>query len=232
MIMASFRRWSFATACLMCSTTMFGQGAAGVVKPVDERVARLSNQEPASYVSEEPYAVEWPKIAMSNVLWKKRVWKTMDVRDAGNVALTQTSTSIGNLLMEGVRNGNLKAYSADAPLWTKEFSKEAFSALPGLNAGLITRVQVLEDWMYLEEEHKLVGRIIGIAPVREVIAADGTVTNQPIFWMYYPEVRSSLRRQAITGSKDAAVQNLDQWFETHQYAAQIDKVSGAGVRPK
>jgi hypothetical protein len=161
--------------------------------------------------------------------------------DARNAALTKTSAGLGNVFIEGVLSGNIKAYSTTEDRMWNALDKDAFKALlltdkgnpnSGLSPAQITKFQVKEDWMYLEGEHRLVGRIIAIAPLKEVIGKDGVMTEEPIFWLYYPEVRKYLREQLINGSPDVSVQNLDQWFEMHQYSGKINKVSAPGLRPR
>jgi hypothetical protein len=85
------------------------------------------------------------------------------------------------------------------------------------------RYVVKEDWMYLSDGRGLVGRIIGIAPLAGGINEAGNFEEKPLFWLYYPEVRAHLRKQA-TGISTTRVANLDEWFETHRYASTITDV--------
>ncbi|MFO8001392.1 MAG: gliding motility protein GldN, partial [Marinilabilia sp.] len=68
-------------------------------------------------INREP--VPYPSIREADVMWAKRVWRIIDLREKMNLPLYYPTTpmddrlSLIDLLMEGIKNGEITAYSAD-----------------------------------------------------------------------------------------------------------------------
>jgi hypothetical protein len=221
------------------STTAYCQSAPAAPKPSDPRVEQLKNERPENLVSEESYSVEWPTVHEKDILWKSRMWRTMDLRDERNALLSGRSMAdkgtggrrkdFTQVVMDGAQNEQFNAYSADDDRFSVKLSPEAIRAIIAADRvkypnDPITTFRIKQDWMYIGSEQKLVARIIGIAPVRQVIAADGATTEEPLFWVYYPNIRKYLREQPLTCSADPSIQNLDQVFETIKFSSTITEV--------
>jgi hypothetical protein len=88
----------------------------------------------------------------------------------------------------------------------------------------ITKFRIKEDWLFLEKENKMVVRIVGIAPVKEITNPDGTISDRPVFWLYYPDCRNYLAMRPITLHDAPGVQNWDQLFMGRSFNSKIDKV--------
>lgn len=67
------------------------------------------------------------------------------------------------------------------------------------NTQLVTRYRIKEDWMMDRNLGRVVGRIIGIAPVIDVIDQNtGDVRGtRPLFWIYYPAARPELAKYEV-----------------------------------
>jgi hypothetical protein len=165
-----------------------------------------------------------------------RIWRDVDTRVESNHRMADIGaghSSLAAVLIKGAIDGVYKAYTPADDRFTHELSGDALKAQlhndavtpAAFNPALITRYRLKEDWLYITSEHKLVCGIIGIAPLRTVVAADGVTTDEPMFWLYYSGVRQYLREQHVSAIPGGKARNLDELFELREYAGDIWKVN-------
>jgi hypothetical protein len=193
----------------------------------ESEALKLFAQDPVTYVSQEAYAPEWPSIAESNILWKKRVIRTMDADAPANRILTDINgaRNLASLLATAAQKRKVTIYGPADDRFTHALTKaELMSLISGRDSRPkdVTRYQISEEWIFLSKEQKLICRILAIAPLKEIKAGTSRL-YEPLFWCYYPELRPFLASQPIP-SVDPYIRNLDQWFEAHRFAAAVDKV--------
>lgn len=183
-------------------------------------------------------AIPWPTIWETNLLWKKRVWRTIDVKDPKNAAFAFSPVipfeqNLAYILAEGVMNGKFKVYKDEAASFLHEIPKEEFGSIiaPGstnvmrdFDPGKITSFQIKEDWLYLDTEQIIVVRIVGIAPVMSVANADGSMSDRVIGWLYYPYLREELAGHTVASLSAANTENWDELFETREFSSKIFKL--------
>ena len=185
---------------------------------------------------EDTYALPWAQIMEDNILWKKRVWREIDIKEAGNEAFQhkQDAPDFANMLIGGVGSGTIKAYDAeDGGRFSKEFSSAQITELmtvgnsPANNFSpeKVIKYRFKEDWLFLEKEHKLFVRIVGIAPVIKVTNPDGTSSEREVFWLYYPYIRNYLAQHPANTGDDIMKLNWDELFESRNFKSKIVKVS-------
>lgn len=130
-------------------------------------------------------------------------------------------------------NDAYKAYSAaDGDRFTKVLSIPDLSDLlagdkngaSGYAPVAVTSYEIKEDWLFLEKEHKLVVRIVGIAPCRTVAGSDGVLVQQPLFWLYYPDIRKSLATQKVHPGQGGTEVTWDEYFEMRRFSSTIKKI--------
>ena len=185
---------------------------------------------------EDTYALPWAQIMEDNILWKKRVWREIDIKEAGNEAFQhkQDAPDFANMLIGGVGSGTIKAYDAeDGGRFSKEFSSAQITEL--MTGGIspannfspekVIKYRFKEDWLFLEKEHKLFVRIVGIAPVIKVTNPDGTSSEREVFWLYYPYIRNYLAQHPANTGDDIMKLNWDELFESRNFKSKIVKVS-------
>lgn len=197
----------------------------------NDKAAQLLAQPPASYQSEDAYALPWNMIAESDILWKKRVWRDIDATAETNKLFNGSNDrSLATILADGFFKGIYKAYGAADDRFTTTLTRQDFISLlapgsQGFNPAQVTKYRIKEDWLFLAKEHKIVVRIIGIAPLHEVAGIDGKAMEQPAFWLYYPDIRNYLSQQKVAGNTQPQIQNWDQLFESRAFSSDIIKVS-------
>lgn len=169
-----------------------------------------------------------PYMREADILWKKRVWREIDTREKQNLAFRypgDDETGGGmfiEILVDAVKKGKLKAYSSMDDRFTTALTKdqimEAFvgkadtnmveDPLTGemtqvisnrdFNTDLVTKYRVKEDWMFDRNLGRMIVRIIGIAPMKDIYNDDGSFrASSPMFWLYFPEARNVLAQYEV-----------------------------------
>jgi gliding motility associated protien GldN len=140
-------------------------------------------------------ALDWQPVREADILWKKRVWREIDVREKQNVAFRypgDENTGGGyfiEILMDAIKKGKIKAYSNFDDRFTQAFTKEQIleqmtgkddsTEVPDPVTGQVkivvthkefdvervTKYRLKEDWIFDRNLGRMVVRIIGIAPI-------------------------------------------------------------------
>ena len=94
------------------------------------------------------------------------------------------------------------------------------------NPSLITKYQVKEEWIFDKESSRLFVRIIGIAPLQDVVdPLTGMYRGEKkLFWMYYPKARAMLSKAEAYNSKNyGARPTWEELFESRMFSSYIVK---------
>lgn len=171
---------------------------------------------------EEKRPVQLPYVRQADVLWEKRVWQIIDLREKINHPLYFPTTTIDDrqslmqVLMASINEGSIRAYDDDEftmPMTPEEikenyarqevrrFTKpdppyeeyDSLIVIP-LTSEDVTKYRIKEDWFFDSKRSVLDVRIIGICPVRERIDPETgeSLGDQTLFWVYFPEAREVL----------------------------------------
>jgi hypothetical protein len=223
--------FALAAGALLTGPAVFAQM---VTSPVP--LEPLSAQEVEALTPQDTYSLPWGRIDEKDILWKKRVWRQVDFGSPANASGQESHSPdyprLINTLIGAVSEGKIIAYAATNDRFTDKLSKEDFIRMidpgntdPGtaFNPGLTSALGIKEDWLFLKSEKKIVVRIIGIEPLCKVTHADGTTSQKPAFWLYYPDCRTLLAAHKA-GTEDNAL-NWDQFFEGRHFSSSIYKIS-------
>lgn len=171
---------------------------------------------------EDKRPIPLPYIREADVLWKKRVWQIIDLRETINHPLYFPTTvrddrqSLMQVLMTGINEGQIRAFQDDeftlpfipeqirnafARVETRTFVRptppyeeyDSTIVIP-LSTDEVIRFRIKEDWFFDSKRSVLDVRIIGIAPVRERIdpVTRENLGDQTLFWVWFPEARNIL----------------------------------------
>ena len=202
-------------------------------------------------------ALAWQPIREADIMWKKRVWREIDTREKQNVAFRYAgdeNTGGGyfiEILIDAIKRGKIKAYSNFDDRFTTALNKDQIiEMLSGksdtvrvtdpvtgqekitvthrdFNPDGITKYRVKEDVVFDRNQGRMVTRIIGIAPFKDILNDDGTYrASQAMFWLYYPEVRPVIAQyEVFNPQNDVARMTWDDFFEGNYFSSRIIKVS-------
>lgn len=160
-----------------------------------------------------------------------------------------------NILLKQIKDGDVTAFSNVNDRFTTALKVEEIATMlagkkytmsipdlvrdPDLSKGLtkdttirddfdertITAYRLKEEWIFDRETSRLIVRILGIAPVKSVFEADGSLRDSyPLFWLYYPDLRSTLSKyEAYNPRNYGARMSWEEIFETRYFSSYIYK---------
>lgn len=188
-------------------------------------------------------------IREADILWEKRLWRLVDVREKMNLPFTSPESPLFKIIFEAALAGELPVYSTENDHFTKRLPVEFIQnqlyktdtiVTYDIETGLekievvknevswedVKRFRIKETWFFDAKTSTLRNRILGIAPLLEVRDENGDFKlEMPLFWVHYPSSREFLsRHKAITHSDNWA--NTTTWedvFEMRYFASSIVK---------
>jgi len=209
----------------------------------------------------EPAAL--PFVREADVLWSKQVWQIIDLREKMNQPLyfpitpTNSRRSLMQVLIDGIREGSLTAYSPDNDEFTIPMTPEQlFSNIErtqtvtmqrpeppydefdttltiSFNPADVMRFRVKEEWFFDSKRSVLDVRVLGICPVRENLdpLTGESRGDEPLFWIYYPDARTSLANSEVFNRhNDAQRMSYDDMFLRRFFSSYVYKESNVHDR--
>lgn len=199
--------------------------------------------------------VPFADVREEDVFYSKRVWREIDLRDTINSVLKAENARLIDILLEAVTNEELTVYSpkdttAGKLLEDNDSFKIALTttqalqnmrgvtegtpdattgkiAAPGLKRfrpDEFLKYRIKEDWILDSKRSVFEPRIVGIAPMKMV---EGNW--QPVFWIYYEDVRELLtKKKLMNPGNDASVLTFDDFFVRRLFSSYIVKETNPG----
>jgi gliding motility associated protien GldN len=228
----------FALAFLSISTISFAQ-------PLND----ITNRE---VVQEKP-VLKYPPIREVDIMWERRVWRVLDVREKINQPFAYPNASFFEILTSAAKSGEIPLYSTETDDFTHEltvdelnnilftsdtvtvfdpeiYTEEIRVVQNELNAEDVKRYRVKETWFFDSQTATMKVRILGIAPMIDVYDDSGNFRyEKPLFWIHYPSSRNALARETVfnTGN-DSSRMTWEDLFEMRQFSSYVYKESNVG----
>jgi gliding motility associated protien GldN len=170
-----------------------------------------------------PYA----NLREADVMFSKRVWREIDVRDKANNIFASPKSRLVTILTDAIQADELTAYDAtptkddvngdefsvvlnakDAmakfadsvfvPTFDQDGNQTGGTMKAGeFNPDSIVKFRIKEDWIFDKQRSMFEARIVGIAPIVKISKAGGVSDEQPAFWVYFPEARHLLVTKVV-----------------------------------
>ncbi|MEM9528988.1 MAG: gliding motility protein GldN, partial [Bacteroidota bacterium] len=175
----------------------------------------------------------------ADVMWQKRVWRVIDVREKINLSFAYPERPLIQILMEAAEAGKIQLYSPITDDFSTPLSTLERKAIAGqedtvmfvdpvtqratpkviqrdLNPSEFTRYRLQEIWFFDKVTSTMQVRILGIAPIRDVYGEDGNLRyEEAAFWVYYPAARKVLTKEiAFSEGNDAANRSWEDLLES------------------
>ncbi len=201
---------------------------------------------------EQKIPVELPYIREADILYSKRVWQRIDLREKINQTLYFPTEPVGKrksltqILYDAVIEGRITAYHGhfddfSEPLTpeqvinslervetlTLEDGTDTTYTVP-FDPTRVTRFHLKEDWFFDSKRSVLDVRILGICPLRERHDPETGefIAFEPIFWIYYPEVVDILVNEEVYNRhNDAHMVSFHDMFLRRMFNSYIYKES-------
>lgn len=188
-------------------------------KPIDNIVEKehVSNKKPVPY----------PSLREADILWSKRIWRIIDLRERMNLPLYYPITpkddrySLISILLYGIQHEGLPVYSINDDEFKIPISYEMVNERMGATDEVteifnpetnlyeevtytrevrveeVKQIMVKEVWFFDRNYSRMDVRIIGLCPIREYVDENGEVVRRQTFWINYPEARNLLARYEV-----------------------------------
>jgi gliding motility associated protien GldN len=218
-------------------------------RPMDGYYKKINteNAQPVAYAS----------IRQADVVFARRIWREIDLREKMNQYLASPKARLIDVLMDAIKNDELRVFDATptkespngddfaTPLTSAQaMSKMADSVLvptidkntgekigsrkvlSEFNPDSVVKFRIKEDWIFDKQRSVYEPRIIGIAPLIQIVAGGEKLDYQPAFWIYFPEARPILAaREVSRKNNDAGNLSFDQIFLKRIFSSYIVKES-------
>lgn len=203
--------------------------------------------------------IQWQRIREEDILWKRRVWREIDTREKQNVAFRYAGDEASGggmfieILLDAIKKGKIPAYKNFDDRFTTLMTKDDIAEVTAgkvdtipvmdpitgvetmkeihkdFNPEAITKYRIKEDWIFDRNQGQMVVRIVGLAPVQDVIGDDGVYRgSKSMFWLYYPSIRELLAQyEVFNPQNDMMRYTWDEFFESRQFSSKITKVSNS-----
>lgn len=197
----------------------------------------------------------YENIREADILWQKRIWRVLDVREKINLPFSNPERPLINILMEAANDRKIELYSVlddkfttplteaergsiaggidTVPVVDPDTYEVTYSLVPReLNPDDVRRYRLQEVWFFDKESSTMKVRILGIAPMIDELDENGNViTERPMFWIYYPGARQVLANEnAFATGNDAANRSWEDVFESRFFNSYIVKQSNVTDR--
>lgn len=199
---------------------------------------------------QEKRVLAYPPIREADILWEKRIWRVIDTREKMNLAFRYPKMPLFTILVNGVKNGEITAYSTEndefsKPMQAEEILREIYrrdtvfiiDPLSGrdtiqiveneIDVDDIKRYRVKELWFFDTRLSSLRVRILGIAPLKEEYDDIGDFRyERPLFWVHYPHCREFLARHKVFDPwNESSRLTWENLFEIRYFSSYITKES-------
>jgi gliding motility associated protien GldN len=90
----------------------------------------------------------------------------------------------------------------------------------------VVKLRIKEEWVFDREASRMFVRILGIAPLKTILNANGTERGSSVmFWVYYPDLRPSLAKHEVYNPKNMGNSRMtwEELFESRMFSSYIVK---------
>jgi len=163
--------------------------------------------------------VPYTHVREADVMWHRRIWREIDLREKINHPLYYPTTKIDDrkslfdVIADAVRNDELDAYDPQDDEFKVRLTASEAEGMMGDSITILTedefgdptipstdyqpveaqdivKYRIKEDWFFDRERSIMDVRIIGICPYRAKLDDNGDYQGiKPVFWIYFPEAR-------------------------------------------
>lgn len=204
-----------------------------------------------------------------DVFWAKTVFREIDVREKLNHPFAYPRAPFMTILLDIVQKNDIAVYKEDF-FSGREFSEESNwddvksdfvktedvtvydldasgneielteTITESFRSSKVKRFKIKEVWYFDKKHSRMKVRIMGIAPLVEVTAADldadavlvqqlgltGQAAQQTLFWVFFPDLREHLARyETINPLNDALRMSWDDLLTSRYFSSYITKTS-------
>jgi gliding motility associated protien GldN len=199
-------------------------------------------------------ALPYQPIREADILWQKRTWRVIDVREKINLPFANEARPLISILMEAAEDQKIQLYSTiddkfstklteaerlsiagaqdTVPVYDEEGSLAYTVVARELNFTDITQYRIQELWYIDKNTSTMKVRIIGLAPiVDEKDEMGNTILPRPLFWVWFEGARNVLSREtAWVAGNSIHSRSWDDVFQARLFDSSIVKEENVSDR--
>jgi gliding motility associated protien GldN len=198
----------------------------------------------------ERVPLAYPHLEQRDVLWEKRIWREIDVKELRNHHFASPNKYFIDILLSGLEKKKIRAFSAENENFTKEqnfddiskmISKtdtipvtdpvtEAITMMPvkrEFNPTNVIKYRIKEIVYFDSKLGRMNTRILGIAPIVNINDSEGNlIASTVLCWFHYNDIRSLLAKEALLSDhSDTQGLSWDDVFQARFFSSYIIKES-------
>jgi len=204
----------------------------------------------------ENRVLPYEHVREADIAWQKRIWRTIDTREKMNLAFQNADQPLIKIMQGHIEAGDVRGFkdekfkepiaiediqgvfsSADTiTVFDDDTYEETIKIVQNeIDVSDVKRYRLKEIWFFDEEASLMKVRIMGIAPLKDVVAEDGTyLGEEALFWLYFPEARDHFSKHRVPNDfNDFAPMSWADVFDSRFFSSYITKQSNTlGMRVK
>ncbi len=197
----------------------------------------------------------YENLRADDAVYRHKIWREIDTREKLNAPFNYSADEDnGNqrfisILLQAIQDSAVTVFSNiddrfTTPMTKGEVSKQIAGEdievpiidsngvttgtkkmRPEINMDSFYRFRIKEEVIFDKESSRLFWRILGIAPVRDVITSAGVnLGPTEMFWVYYPDMRPVFARYEVYNGKNfGARMSWEELFESRMFYGRIIK---------
>ncbi len=208
----------------------------------------------ATHAVKSVIPIPWEPINETDILWKKRVWREINVFEGNNAPLCIGQTySFANILLSGIHSGTIRAYSNEDTGFTTPLTLGAIDTLIQCDAASLSVTArkylnslsiLIKDTssifscsypqqvqFYQLKEDWIFDRNKGIMVVHIDAIAPAAYQNgvtKPLFWLHYPDIAFYINDYEVGYLQYSKVNySWYEYFESRKFSSRITNIAGA-----
>ncbi len=190
-----------------------------------------------------------------DAVYRHKIWREIDTREKINLPFRYSADQDnGNqrfisILLQAIQDSAVTVFSAADDRFTTPMTRgEVAKAIGGeevevpdygpngelrgtkkmrneINLDSIYKFHIKEEVVFDKESSRLFFRILGIAPVRKLVTAQGMdFGDAEAFWVYYPDMRATFAKYEVYNGKNyGARMSWEELFESRMFYGRIIK---------
>ncbi|HMG83492.1 MAG TPA: gliding motility protein GldN [Ferruginibacter sp.] len=190
-----------------------------------------------------------------DAVYRHKIWRVIDAREKMNLPFRYSADeNNGNqrfisILFQAIQDSAVTVFSSIDDRFTTPMSKEDVAKAvsgpdievpiidsngvqtgvkktkPEVNLDSFYKFKLKEEVIFDKESSRLFWRILGIAPLRDVITSQGIDLGEAeLFWVYYPDMRPIFAKYDVYNGKNfGARMSWEDLFESRQFSGRIVK---------
>jgi gliding motility associated protien GldN len=192
-----------------------------------------------------------------DAVYRHKIWREIDTREKINLPFRYSADQDnGNqrfisILLQAIQDSLVTVFSSaddrfttpmtkseiakavagdpvDVPLYNENGEVTGYKKMVNdINFDSFYKFRIKEEVIFDKESSRLFWRILGIAPVKNIITSQGVyIGESELFWVYYPDMRGIFAKYEVYNGKNfGARMSWEELFESRMFNGRIIKSS-------